>query len=59
VNCYVKEVYTASRFFLYGKVQFRREVSEIVEEVLYVCFVLILFYEKVVHVSKVSNNIKL
>jgi hypothetical protein len=37
VKCYVKEVYTASRFFLYGKVKLWREVIEAVE-VHFVCF---------------------
>jgi hypothetical protein len=57
VNCYVEEVYTASRFFLYDKVELRREVIEAVEEVLCVSFVLTVYYVKFVHVSKLSQKL--
>ena len=45
VNCQVQEVYAASCFLFYGEVKLWSDVIKVVEEVLYICFPLIVYYE--------------
>ena len=43
VNCQVQEVYAASCFLFYGEVKFWSDVIKVVEDVLYICFLLIVY----------------